>query len=55
MRWLDSITMNLSKLQEIIEERGAWCAIVHGVAELESLENEQQHKVSGSLPCFSQV
>ena len=34
MRWLDSITnsmnMNLSKLQEIVEERGAWC--VHGVA-----------------------
>ena len=36
MRWLDSITdstdMNLSKLQEIVEERGIWCAAVHGVA-----------------------
>ena len=35
MRWLDSITdsmnMNLSKLQEIVEDRGAWQAIVHGV------------------------
>ena len=36
MRWLDSITnsvhMNLSKVQEIVEDRGAWCATVHEVA-----------------------
>ena len=36
MRWLDSITdstdMNLSKLQETVEERGIWRAAVHGVA-----------------------
>ena len=35
MRWLDSITdsmhMNLSKLQEIVEDRVAWSATVHGV------------------------
>ena len=35
MRWLDSISnsmdMNMSKLQEIVKERGAWCATVHGV------------------------
>jgi len=36
MRWLDrttdSMNMNFNKLQEIVEDRGSWCAIVHGVA-----------------------
>ena len=46
MRWLnrltDSVDMSFSKLQEIVKDRGAWEATVHGVTKSYYLATQQQ-------------
>ena len=51
----DSMDMNLSKLWEIVKDRGAWWAAINGVAELDMTLSKLQEMVKNREACSSSV